>query len=131
MPIVVGSIPTPGTAFTGILGIDSKYREPEGVGLISEQFLQLGKAPPVQVGPMLLAPTVLTDSLQIFQGNRGIAGHGGELDNLLADTMIGIAGKPCLSSGQPLEHAPETPGVPLCLVPLQTCNFHSNQYTTL
>jgi hypothetical protein len=43
MPIVIGSIPTPGTPLAGVLRIDRNDLEPHGFGLIPDELFQLSE----------------------------------------------------------------------------------------
>jgi hypothetical protein len=120
MPVVIGGVPTPGTPFAGVLRINIDDLEAYSFGFIPNKLFQLSKAPPVQVGALLFPKaSAVPNAFQVFQRNRRVPGLCGTVDNLLANDVVGVAGTPCLSPGQPLEHPTNATSRMRCLVPLE------------
>ncbi len=119
--IRLGSIPTYRTPLRSVLGVNLDDLKAFACGLVRDVLVKLVESPLVKVCALRFSQFVtFPDALEFFKCNRWIAGFFRKLNNTFTDDVISVFGKTRLFSALPFQNTPDTTGVLLCLLPLET-----------
>lgn len=124
MPISRFRMPTLGTTFRRVLGVNLDDGKAEVSRFVLQALFQLVKRPRIHVPALCFAQAVLgvcADPIQMFKCYRWGAGLFGEVNDAAANRVVDSSHKTRFFPAQPLQRTPNRPRVLRCLLPLERC----------